>query len=121
MYRRAVGCGLARHRVALLRLTDAEMTVVRRPGRAFCQLGQLASEVGWKHFDLIKVCTALHYTATWARGAAAATCEPCWANLMLRAVMQRLEASRKTRAVAFYEKKKAATKLRAQAAEKVSA
>jgi large subunit ribosomal protein L13Ae len=51
------------------------------PGRRFCVLGRLSSEVGWKHGDLV----------------------------------QRLEAKRKVRSDAFYQKKKATTQLRVKA------
>ena len=36
-------------------VVPAALRVARlKPGRDFAQLGRLASEVGWKHFDLIK-------------------------------------------------------------------
>jgi ribosomal protein uL13 len=41
-----------------------------RPGRRFCQLGELASQVGWKHFDLIKVCFAVLFAVSVAADAA---------------------------------------------------
>lgn len=58
-----------------------------KPGRNFAELGRLAHETGWKHWDLIK----------------------------------RLEETRKVKSNAFYLKKKAENKLRAQAAASVDA
>ncbi len=36
-------------------VVPAALQVTRlRPGRDFCNLGELAKEIGWKHFDLVK-------------------------------------------------------------------
>jgi large subunit ribosomal protein L13Ae len=35
-----------------------------KPGRQFCNLGQLASECGWKHYDLIKRLETARKTAS---------------------------------------------------------
>ncbi len=80
-----------------------------RPGRHFCQLGELASQVGWKHFDLIKV-------------------RVYRSRVLLRCLLmvyrtfggvQRLEANRKTRSSAFFQKKREAGRALAVAAAKV--
>lgn len=87
--------------------------VFNRPGRHFCQLGQLASEVGWKYQALIKVfcvcrlCDALSGLLIPLR-----VCVYVF-------IEQKLEENRKTRAKAFFEKKQAAAKLVAAAVQKV--
>ena len=63
-------------------VVPAAMRIIRlKPGRNYTNIGQMASEVGWKNKDLI----------------------------------ERLEAKRKVKSEAFYQKKKAANKLKAQA------
>lgn len=57
-----------------------------KPGRKFCSIGRLSSEVGWKHGDLV----------------------------------EKLEAKRKVKSEAFYQKKKALVAAKAKAAKSVS-
>lgn len=64
-------------RVKRMVMPDSLRAVRLKPGRRYTNLGSLASEVGWKHLDLIK----------------------------------RLEAKRKVKSEAFYQRKKAAVKV----------
>mmetsp|Transcript_9852 Transcript_9852/g.30057 ORF Transcript_9852/g.30057 Transcript_9852/m.30057 type:complete len:199 (+) Transcript_9852:147-743(+) len=62
---------------------DALRVTRLAPGRKYCRLGRLSSEMGWKH----------------------------------EGVLSKLEDKRKTRSVAFYQRKKALKKLKNQATE----
>lgn len=102
-----------------------------RPGRKFACLGRLASETGWKHFDLIKVraqrpgvvldvaCVAVASVGRECRAGATRLSPPLHGCPSFPP--QRLEAKRKVKAEAFYAKKKATNALRAKAAASVDA